>query len=318
MPINTISRPLVGHPRKKSVAETLATRLHDLARRLSGHTIHPPPTVQPGTTPITIVCISDTHGTKPSNIPMGDILIHAGDLSQFGTFPEIQDQLTWLASQPHEHKIVVAGNHDLLLDRDFVEAHPDRELGRPGKTRGDLEWGDVQYLEHDAVYVAVGDRWIQVFGSPWTPRCGSWAFQYENANAPWEGALPDDADVVVVHGPPKGYLDDGGKGCEILLKELWRARPRVVVCGHIHAGRGQKWLHFDRVDRWYEDAVLGRKWAWVSIAYLAFWVLWRAFSRVLSFGRGTLKGGRGQTQLVNAAVVGGRNKRDANAVVVVI
>lgn len=213
---------------------------------------------------------------------------------------------------------MVAGNHDLLLDRDFVEAHPDRELGRPGKTRGDLEWGDVQYLEHDAVYVAVGDRWIQVFGSPWTPRCGSWAFQYENANAPWEGALPDDADVVVVHGPPKGYLDDGGKGCEILLKELWRARPRVVVCGHIHAGRGQKWLHFDRVDRWYEDAVLGRKWAWVSIAYLAFWVLWRAFSRVLSFGRGTLKGGRGQTQLVNAAVVGGRNKCDANAVVVVI
>ncbi|ELQ33467.1 hypothetical protein OOU_Y34scaffold00937g14 [Pyricularia oryzae Y34] len=53
-------------------------------------------------------------------LPPGDSLVHAGDLSQYGTFAEIQAQLTWLAAQPHRHKVVVAGNHDLLLDSDFA------------------------------------------------------------------------------------------------------------------------------------------------------------------------------------------------------
>lgn len=245
---------------------------------------------------------------------MGDILVHAGDLSQFGTFAEIQAQLSWLASQPHPHKIVIAGNHDLLLDAAFVAAHPDRELDRPGKARGDLRWGDVRYLEHETIDLMVGDRSARIFGSPWTPRCGSWAFQYEDASAPWEDSMPEDADVVMVHGPPKGHLDDGGKGCEILLKELWRARPRVVVCGHIHAGRGRKWLRFDGVDRWYENVILGRPSAWASIGYLAFWVLWMVVSRALGSDR-RREGDQGATQLVNAAVVGNRNDRERNAIV---
>ncbi|KAH8838858.1 hypothetical protein MCOR27_010049 [Pyricularia oryzae] len=53
-------------------------------------------------------------------LPPGDSLVHAGDLSQYGTLAEIQAQLTWLAAQPHRHKVVVAGNHDLLLDSEFA------------------------------------------------------------------------------------------------------------------------------------------------------------------------------------------------------
>ena len=248
---------------------------------------------------------------------MGDILVHAGDLSQFGTFAEIQAQLSWLASQPHPHKIAIAGNHDLLLDATSVAAHPDRELDRPGKARSDLEWGDVRYLEHEAIDIMVGDRSVRIFGSPWTPRCGSWAFQYEGANAPWEGSVPEGTDVVTVQSPPKGHLDDGGKGCEVLLKELWRAKPRVVVYGHIHTGRGEKWLRFDAVDRWYEDVILGKKFRWVSIGYLSFWVFWMVVSRALGSGRGRVGDG-GATRLVNAAVVGARNDPGRNAIVAVI
>lgn len=41
-----------------------------------------------------IVCMSDTHSiSQPSDIPEGDILIHAGDLSLSGDVHEIQSAL---------------------------------------------------------------------------------------------------------------------------------------------------------------------------------------------------------------------------------
>jgi predicted MPP superfamily phosphohydrolase len=65
---------------------------------------------------VSIVCISDTHNSQP-NLPPGDILIHAGDLTQSGSLEELEAAIAWLNSQPHLHKIVVGGNHDILLDR---------------------------------------------------------------------------------------------------------------------------------------------------------------------------------------------------------
>lgn len=59
------------------------------------------------------------------SFPLGDVLLHAGGMSRFGTFAEIQAQISWLASQPHQHKVIIAGNHDLLLDKEVVAAHPD-------------------------------------------------------------------------------------------------------------------------------------------------------------------------------------------------
>ncbi|KAK3903116.1 Metallo-dependent phosphatase-like protein, partial [Staphylotrichum tortipilum] len=253
----------------------------------------------------TIFCISDTHNTTPSPLLAGDILLHAGDLTQYGTFPELQSQLTWLAAQPHPHKLVVVGNHDLILDASFAAVHLDRELDcRPGRRRAGLAWGGVRYLEHEAVEVRVGrgGRVVRVFGSPWTPMFGSWGFKYGEGDGEevWMGRVPDGTEVSLVHGPPKGYLDDGIKGCEALLEEVWRVRPRVVVCGHIHPGRGWQWLRFDQAQEWYERVVLGRQ-PWVSMVALA-WCPWE--------GGGTL--------LINASMMGGRGnseRRDAFVVV---
>ncbi|KAJ4291822.1 hypothetical protein N0V90_009718 [Kalmusia sp. IMI 367209] len=111
--------------------------------------------------PTRVVCISDTHNERPS-IPDGDILIHAGDLTQNGTFAELQAQLDWLRKLPHKHKIVVAGNHDLLLDEGFVTRVSARfykmEVGR---TKNDLEWGDIVYLEDAAITVLVRGREVR-------------------------------------------------------------------------------------------------------------------------------------------------------------
>ncbi|KAL8945464.1 MAG: hypothetical protein Q9183_008083, partial [Haloplaca sp. 2 TL-2023] len=128
-------------------------RLRSLAATLQS--IHPPaPEPKASSGKITVVCISDTHGTQPA-LPAGDLLLHAGDLTKWGTFSELQAQLTWLAQQPHKHKVVIAGNHDLLLDCDFPRQHPERwnqaiaaaasESGRleqeeVGNSAEDLDW----------------------------------------------------------------------------------------------------------------------------------------------------------------------------------
>ena len=66
---------------------------------------------------IRFVCISDTHGrTQNLHVPPGDVLLHAGDFSSSGRLREVEEFAEFIASQPHKHKIVIAGNHDLTFD----------------------------------------------------------------------------------------------------------------------------------------------------------------------------------------------------------
>lgn len=63
-----------------------------------------------------IVCISDTHNDDASaSIPAGDILIHAGDMSDTGTMAELQSAFNWIKSLPHKVKILVAGKPPQVL-----------------------------------------------------------------------------------------------------------------------------------------------------------------------------------------------------------
>lgn len=57
------------------------------------------------------VCISDTHGQTP-RLPKGDVLIHAGDLSNQGGFKELKKTVEWLekAASDFEEVIVIAGS----------------------------------------------------------------------------------------------------------------------------------------------------------------------------------------------------------------
>lgn len=60
-----------------------------------------------------IVCISDTHNRNPLTgdfkVPEGDVLIHAGDITNSGTLGELEKAVKWLETLEHEVKIVIAG-----------------------------------------------------------------------------------------------------------------------------------------------------------------------------------------------------------------
>jgi len=65
------------------------------------------------TTKVRFVLVSDTHSTSPEDglfkVPDGDVFIHAGDLTNRGTFAELKKTLGWIERLPHEVKIVIAG-----------------------------------------------------------------------------------------------------------------------------------------------------------------------------------------------------------------
>lgn len=104
----------------------------------------------------------------------------------------MQAGLSWLSSQPHKHKIYVAGNHDVLLDEAFLAKYPERRYGQT-KTKADLDWGDVVYLQDTSVTLGIStdeaggqgdassgdkERKLSIFGNPWTPQYGISAFRY--------------------------------------------------------------------------------------------------------------------------------------------
>ena len=254
--------------------------------------------------PLTLVCVSDTHTTEPS-IPEGDVLLHAGDLSKSGTFEEIQLQLDWLNRQPHKYKIAIAGNHDLLLDTAFVDRFPERVLEKPGVCQSDLRWGDVIYLMDRSVILEFPDRnrSLKVYGSPWTMQYGkNWAFQYSPMLDVWSGKIPEDTNILLTHGPPKGHLDLNGHGSHHLMKELWRVKPQMVVFGHVHAGWGQELLQYDYVQAVYDDAVSKNR-RLFSALVLALIILVQEVMSIMAIPRRSA--GIKTTTLVNAAVVRG-------------
>lgn len=177
-----------------------------------------------------IACISDTHGFhRRLDVPEADILIHAGDFSSLrATVDDLDDFNDWLAGLPHRHKILVAGNHDKLL-----EAEP--KLARDRLSA-------VTYLEHSAVTV----EGIRFWGCPVTPVLPHMAFAVSRGDAArfWD-KMPADTDVLITHGPPFGILDKEDiwrehMGCTQLNKAVQRVRPRLHVFGHIHGGRGRE------------------------------------------------------------------------------
>mmetsp|Transcript_25818 Transcript_25818/g.45848 ORF Transcript_25818/g.45848 Transcript_25818/m.45848 type:complete len:134 (+) Transcript_25818:368-769(+) len=57
-------------------------------------------------------------------------------------------------------------------------------------------------------------------------------------NNPYYDRIKPGVDIVVSHGPAKGYVDDG-HGCQSLATHMTRrVRPRLVVSGHIHSANG--------------------------------------------------------------------------------
>jgi len=190
------------------------------------------------------VCLSDNHGAYDFDIPDGDVLIHAGDLTNIGGLVETATSINWLKGLPHRYKISIAGNHDWLFYKESSLAK--RMMADAG----------ILYLEDSGVTIdgnciLIGNgifpgQGITIYGSPYSPSFCNWAFGLDRG-APikekWE-TLPSSLDVLVTHGPPKGILDKNPSGehvgCEDLANRLKIIKPSYHCFGHIHHGYGIK------------------------------------------------------------------------------
>ena len=180
--------------------------------------------------------ISDTHTYHnlldvPDNV---DMVIFSGDCSNprdpYKNKPEVEDFLAWYESLPIPVKIFVAGNHDTSIERKLI-------------TKLDFASRGITYLEND--YTEVNE--LKIWGSPVTPTFGEWAFMKarHKTHELWK-QIPNDIDIVVVHGPPSNILDLSYNrenklefcGDTALRKRLIDINPKLVCFGHIHNCEG--------------------------------------------------------------------------------
>jgi len=187
-----------------------------------------------------ILHISDTHGFHEM-FPMDkftgvDVVVHSGDCSNwrdpYRNEPEVRAFLTWYRDVPVKHKIYVAGNHDTSIERRMI-------------TPADFAEAGIIYLENAATTI----DGVKFWGSPHTPTFGDWAFMKSRDKIArvWN-TIPEDTEVLITHGPPKGVRDlshdrDGNLefcGDSALMKKVFKMRDTIkfMLFGHIHDSPG--------------------------------------------------------------------------------
>lgn len=196
------------------------------------------------------VCFSDTHGLHDSikHRPEADVLLHAGDFTDFGELEVVQSFSQWLKAYPASHKVVIAGNHDITfheLTYQHSQGFRDKTQKARAKTCRQVRYALLSsgctYLE-DSIIDLLG---YQIYGSPWSPAkySSNWAFGLpsgKDLREVWD-RIPAETDILVSHTPPYGIRDTVGnlpKGCGSLRQAVNRLSIPVSVFGHIHEGYG--------------------------------------------------------------------------------
>jgi len=181
-----------------------------------------------------ICAIADLHGYLPE-IPDCDLLLIAGDIcphkKEFWQYHWlITDFKPWLESLKMP-VIGVAGNHDWPFQNTPKDV-----------AALQLPWTYLQDSETTF-------NGLKIYGSPYSKQYYEWAFMLEEFKlaGKWN-QIPDDTDILIVHGPPKYYGDlvlrGSHEGSESLTWRIIQVKPKLVVFGHIHEGRGE-WQYGD-------------------------------------------------------------------------
>jgi len=193
--------------------------------------------------------ISDTHNQHDQiDLDCGDVLIHAGDATSRGTSREIGDFLKWYSEQDFAYKILIAGNHDWGFEKnsdiyvDMCKKYGIVYLNDSGYTVKDFDTG----------------KDIKIWGSPVQPTFCDWAFnrdieptkkysKHKIIKPHWD-LIPNDTDILITHGPPKGVRDSVSDffnkngvnvGCPHLRNAVFdRVKPKLHIFGHIHEEHG--------------------------------------------------------------------------------
>lgn len=186
---------------------------------------------------VRFLVVSDTHDLRLTNDrslpfqpapPEVDVVLHCGELTDHGTPKALKDAVEMVRSIKAELRLVIAGNHDLGLDKETwlrkggsEEDHKEAlEImnGDFSKSRG------VTYLSEGSYNFSLtnGAR-FSIYASPGTPYFARNAFQYptseDHGNPPesapeWatntsteQSMIPRGVDIVMTHGPPHLVLD---------------------------------------------------------------------------------------------------------------
>jgi predicted phosphodiesterase len=173
--------------------------------------------------------MSDTHGFHEQEpLEPVDILIHTGDSTNHRDINknkiEWERFWDWFCKYPATHRIYVPGNHDT-----YVSVY-----------RKDIVLPDNTYiLCHEKLNI----DGIKIWGSPYVPVYGQWAFMkpIDSLETLWQ-SIDDDVDILLTHGPPKYILDKvWEKGDKIhhtgdiaLYNKVVQIKPIIHAFGHIH------------------------------------------------------------------------------------
>lgn len=170
-----------------------------------------------------ILHLSDTHGQHKNlrSLPEADVIVHSGDFTFAGSKEEAYDFMNWFCNLPYEHKVFIAGNHDMCM---YGADH----IGGLSK--------NVHYLNSNSVVI----DGMKFYGIPmFMEDCMDGKLDMLIQN------IPDDIDVLVTHMPPKGICDiaDYGKGPEhrgnaALAEHLKALHPTCHLFGHEHDAYG--------------------------------------------------------------------------------
>lgn len=175
-----------------------------------------------------IFCFSDTHRrVERLDVGVVDVIVCAGDFCNSGSLGDIATFNRWFSKLPCQHKIVVAGNHDVCLETN------------PSLAKSLLDKNIIYLQDQEAVI-----QGVKFYGSPWQLPFMNWAFNLpEEELAEKFSRMPDDVDILITHSPPHGILDgiptQAGLGSRSLLKKVYQIKPMVHIFGHIHDSYGK-------------------------------------------------------------------------------
>jgi len=202
-----------------------------------------------------VTAISDLHGDRPK-LKGGDLLIVAGDWTGRDRYSEHVEFAQWLAKQDYEKKVIIAGNHDMLVQKN---------------TKYGIE---VEMPALDATYLCDSGteyQGLKIWGTPWTqwfhgvnPDCTAFMLRSEFELIEKYSLIPYDTDILISHGPCYMRLDKtlygdyaGSQALRDQVEYLKGKQLKYHFHGHIHEAAGQheedglKTYNVARMDRSY-------------------------------------------------------------------
>ena len=163
-----------------------------------------------------ILHISDTHSKHRElpTLPDADVIIHSGDFTLAGSENETYDFINWFCDLPYQHKIFIAGNHDMCMyGTESIEGLPN----------------NVHYLCNNGIII----NNVQFYGIPMFMEDiidGSFDRMISN--------IPDITNVLISHQTPYGFCDEyHGRHCgDMVLREKIEKLPalKIHLFGHQH------------------------------------------------------------------------------------